>query len=172
MPPLPETLMLGKIYAILEALYGATGCPGSSQVREGGGSGTQVAESCLPTSTVMRKRDGVDCSQVQFFLGWWPLLFGQQWWGHIWYRVYGSPAVCYWRESVISRILDYNQRPVVPGVLDHDSSDPSPLLVHPVKSVVLTLRANSTVLILLHIINIHMIVTTLVATDTTYQSFS
>jgi hypothetical protein len=36
------------------------------------------------------------------FLGWWPLLFSQEWWGHILYEVYGSPAVCCWRELVIS----------------------------------------------------------------------
>jgi hypothetical protein len=72
MPPLPETPTHGKIYAILEAPSGAIGCLGPSRVREGGGSGRQVVKSCLPMSTVMRKRDDADCSQVQFFLGWWP----------------------------------------------------------------------------------------------------
>jgi hypothetical protein len=69
---------------------GATGCPGLSQVEEEGGLGRQMVKSCLPTSTVMRKRDGADCSRVQFFLGWWPLLFSQEWWGHIRYEMYVS----------------------------------------------------------------------------------
>jgi hypothetical protein len=33
---------------------------------------------------------------------------------------YGSPAVCHFRELVISKILDGNWRPAVPGVLDLD----------------------------------------------------
>jgi hypothetical protein len=78
-------------------------------VQAGPGLGRQVAKSCLPTSIVMRKRDCSDYSWVQFFLGWWPLLFNQEWWGHIQYGVYGSPAVCYWREPIISRILGRNQ---------------------------------------------------------------
>jgi hypothetical protein len=69
MPPLPETLVLGKIYLILEAPRWSTGCPGPSRVGEGGGPSRQLVKSCLPTSTVMRKRYGVDCSRVQFFLG-------------------------------------------------------------------------------------------------------
>jgi hypothetical protein len=43
---------------------GATRCPGPSRVGEGGGSSRQVAKSCLPMSTVMKKSDGVDYSQV------------------------------------------------------------------------------------------------------------
>jgi hypothetical protein len=31
---------------------------------------------------------------VQFFLGWWPLIFNQEWWDRIRYGVYGSLAVC------------------------------------------------------------------------------
>jgi hypothetical protein len=53
-------------------LDGGTGCLSLSWVKEGGGLGRQVPKSCLPTSTVMRKRDGVDCSEIQFFLGWCP----------------------------------------------------------------------------------------------------
>jgi hypothetical protein len=48
---------------------GAIGCSGPSWVREGGGSGRPVVKSYLPTSTIMTKRDGADCSRVQFFLG-------------------------------------------------------------------------------------------------------
>jgi hypothetical protein len=48
----------------------ATGCSGPSLVGEGGRSGRQVAKYRLPTSTVMRERDGVDCFRVHFFLGW------------------------------------------------------------------------------------------------------
>jgi hypothetical protein len=47
----------------------AIGCSGPSWVKEGGGSGRPVVKSCLPTSTIMMKRDGADCSRVQFFLG-------------------------------------------------------------------------------------------------------
>jgi hypothetical protein len=52
-------------------LDGATRCPSPSRVEEGGTSGRQVEKSYLPTSTVMRKRDAVDCSRVQVILGWW-----------------------------------------------------------------------------------------------------
>jgi hypothetical protein len=51
-------------------LDGATGCSGLSWVEEGGGSSGQVAKSCLHMSTIMRKRDVVDCYRVQFSLGW------------------------------------------------------------------------------------------------------
>jgi hypothetical protein len=34
--------------------------------------------------------------------------------------VYGSPAICCWREPVVSRILGRNWRSVVLGVLDID----------------------------------------------------
>jgi hypothetical protein len=46
------------------------------------------------------------------------LLFNQEWWSHIRYVVYGSPAICYWRKSVIYRILGCNRWSAVPGVLD------------------------------------------------------
>jgi hypothetical protein len=49
--------------------------PGPTSVGEGGRLGRQVTKSCLPMSTVMRKRDGANCSWVQFLLGWWPLPF-------------------------------------------------------------------------------------------------
>jgi hypothetical protein len=70
----------------------------------------------------MRKRDGVNYSRVQFFLDWLSLLFRQEWWGHIQYWVYGSLAVCFWRELDVFRILGHNRRPAVPEVLDPDSS--------------------------------------------------
>jgi hypothetical protein len=89
--------------------------PVSSQ---GGRRAGQIGGEILPA--VMRKRGGADCSRVQFFLGWWPLLFSQEWWGHIWYVVYGSPAVCCWREPIVSRILSRNRRPTVLRVLDPD----------------------------------------------------
>jgi hypothetical protein len=38
-----------------------------------------------------------------------------------WYGVYSSPAVCHWREPVVSRILSHNQRLVVPRVLYPDN---------------------------------------------------
>jgi hypothetical protein len=52
---------------------------------------------------------GVGYAQVEFFLGWWPLLFSQEWWGLIRYEVLGSPAVCSSREPVISRFLGRNR---------------------------------------------------------------
>jgi hypothetical protein len=42
---------------------------------------------------VIGGRTGMDYSWVEFFLGWWPLLFSQEWWAHIWYGVLGSPVV-------------------------------------------------------------------------------
>jgi hypothetical protein len=74
-----------------------------------------VVKSCLPRPTIIRKRDGPNCSWVQFFLGWWLLLFSQAWWGHIQYGVHGSSAVCDWKELVLSRILPRNRQPVVAG---------------------------------------------------------
>jgi hypothetical protein len=56
----------------------ATGSQGPSPVEEGGGLGRQVVKYCLPMSTVMRNKDGANCSCVQFFLGWWLLLFNQE----------------------------------------------------------------------------------------------
>jgi hypothetical protein len=41
-------------------LGGVDECTGPSQVRKEGRSGRQVAKSFLATSTIMRKRDGVD----------------------------------------------------------------------------------------------------------------
>jgi hypothetical protein len=61
-------------------LDGAAGCPGPSRVGEGGGLDKQVVKSCLPMPTIMSQRDDADCSQVQFLLGWWPLIFNQEWW--------------------------------------------------------------------------------------------
>jgi hypothetical protein len=63
--PRPRRLVKSVVH--WKHLGEATGCLGLSWVREGGGSGIQVAKSCLPTSTVMRKGDGADCSRVQFF---------------------------------------------------------------------------------------------------------
>jgi hypothetical protein len=83
--------------------------------------GRQVVKSCLPTSIIMRESEGVDCFRVFFFLGWWPLLFSQEWWGHIWYGVCGSPIICCWTEPVVSRIMGHNQRPAVPGILNPDN---------------------------------------------------
>jgi hypothetical protein len=65
---------------------------GPSWVGEGGGLGRQVAIFCLLISTIMRKRDGADCSRVQFFLGWWSLPFSQVWWGHIQYEGVWLPS--------------------------------------------------------------------------------
>jgi hypothetical protein len=57
------------------------------------------------------------------YLGWWPPPFHP---GVVellsWYGVNGSPAVCRWREPVISRILGRNRWPTVPQVLYPDSS--------------------------------------------------
>jgi hypothetical protein len=46
--------------------------PGPVSSRGGRRAG-QIGGKILPA--VMRKRGGADCSRVQFFLGWWPLLF-------------------------------------------------------------------------------------------------
>jgi hypothetical protein len=48
-----------------------------------------MVKSYLPTSTIMRKRDGVNCPRVYIFLGWWHLIFSQEWWGYIRYGVFG-----------------------------------------------------------------------------------
>jgi hypothetical protein len=45
--------------------------------------GRQVAKSCLPAVIETGKRIGADCSRVYFLLGWWSLIFSQEWWGHI-----------------------------------------------------------------------------------------
>jgi hypothetical protein len=57
-----------------------------------------VVRSYLPMATEMGEVTGVDYYRVEFFLGWWSLLFSQEWWGHIRYEVCGSLAVCHWRE--------------------------------------------------------------------------
>jgi hypothetical protein len=36
-------------------------------------------------TTKMGEVTGADYSWVEFFLGWWSLLFNQEWWGHIRY---------------------------------------------------------------------------------------
>jgi hypothetical protein len=41
--------------------------------------------------------------------------------GHVWYRVYGSLAICRCREPIVSRFLGHNRRPAVPGVQDFDN---------------------------------------------------
>jgi hypothetical protein len=123
--PRPQRLVKSMRYS--KILDGVVGRLGPSWVKEGVGSGRQVAKSCLPTSTVMRRRDDADCSYVQFFLGWGPVLFSQEWWGHIRYGVYGSLAICCWRLPVVSRILGLNRQPVVHGVLDPDNLSTSPV---------------------------------------------
>jgi hypothetical protein len=56
-PLFPETQAPGKKSTqFWKLLGGVIGCPGPSRVREGGAPGRQVVKSCLPTSTVMRKR--------------------------------------------------------------------------------------------------------------------
>jgi hypothetical protein len=62
--------MLGKTYPILEAPGWSNWMPKRIPGWGGGegGSSRQVVKSCLSTSTVMKKSDGVD-SQVLFFLG-------------------------------------------------------------------------------------------------------
>jgi hypothetical protein len=44
------------------------------------------------------EKTGAHYSHVWFFLDWWSLLFSQEWWGHIRYKVLGSPTVCSWRK--------------------------------------------------------------------------
>jgi hypothetical protein len=53
------------------------------QVEEGVRTGRQVAKSCLPTPIMGWKSEGMDYDWDYFFLGWWPLLFNLEWWGHI-----------------------------------------------------------------------------------------
>jgi hypothetical protein len=53
-----------------------------------------------------------------FYLG--APFFSQEWWTHIRYGVCCSPAVCHWRESIVSRCMCYNRRPMVPRVQDPD----------------------------------------------------
>jgi hypothetical protein len=84
-----------KMPSLPEAPRGSTGRPGLSWVEEGGRTGRQVVKSYLPMSIARRKSEGLHCSQVLFFLGWWPLLFSQEWWVPIRCKVCGSPAVCH-----------------------------------------------------------------------------
>jgi hypothetical protein len=58
----------------------------------------------------------LDHSWGWFFLDWWPLIFSLEWWDHFLVWVYGSPAVCHWREPIVFRILGHNRRPTVPVV--------------------------------------------------------
>jgi hypothetical protein len=56
-PLLPKTQAPGKKSTqFWKILGGMTGCPRPSRVREGGASSRQVVKSCLPMSSVMRKR--------------------------------------------------------------------------------------------------------------------
>jgi hypothetical protein len=55
--------------------------------------GRQVVKSHLPALIIAWRSDGVDCSWDKFFLGWWPLLFSLEWWGHflewgVWFPSY------------------------------------------------------------------------------------
>jgi hypothetical protein len=104
---------------------GVTRYPGPCWVGEGGVSSKQVMKSYLSMSTVMRKRwrCGLLSGLVHFRLVAPPLQPGVVGPYPVWlYVVYGFPAVCHWREPVISRILDRNRWPVVRGVLDPDNT--------------------------------------------------
>jgi hypothetical protein len=63
----PRPWCLVKSMPYWKLLGGATRCLCPSRVGEGGGLDKHVAKSYLPTSTIMRKRDGVDCFQILFF---------------------------------------------------------------------------------------------------------
>jgi hypothetical protein len=63
----------------------------------------------------------VDYPWDSFFLGWWSPLFSLEWWGLIRYGVYGSPAICRWKKSIIYRTLGRNRRPAVPRVFYPDT---------------------------------------------------
>jgi hypothetical protein len=65
-------------------------------------------------------RHGMVCSWVWFFLGRWLLLFSQEWWGRIQYRLHDSPAACHWWKSVIFKFMGHNWWPAVPKVQDLD----------------------------------------------------
>jgi hypothetical protein len=41
-----------------------------------------------------KDRYGLGLGLVPTLLGWWSLLFSQEWWGHIQYEVLGSPVIC------------------------------------------------------------------------------
>jgi hypothetical protein len=84
--------------------------------------GRQVVKSYPSVAIMMGGRTGTDYSWVEFFLGWWFLLFCQEWQDHIWYGVLGSRVVSHWRQLVVSRFLGHNQWPTMPGVQDPVSS--------------------------------------------------
>jgi hypothetical protein len=52
------------------------------RVDERGGRGKQVVKSCLPTLIVGWRTDDHGLFLGLVFLGWWPLLFNLEWWGH------------------------------------------------------------------------------------------
>jgi hypothetical protein len=52
------------------------------RVIERGERARQVVKSYLPVLIVGWRSDGMDHAQNYFFLGWWPLLFILDWWGH------------------------------------------------------------------------------------------
>jgi hypothetical protein len=94
MSPLPETLPLGKIYAILEAPGWSDWMPGPVP-GQGGRRVRQTGGVILRAHVYHNKEErwyGLLLGSV--FLGWWLLPFSQEWWGHIRYRMSGSPAVC------------------------------------------------------------------------------
>jgi hypothetical protein len=70
--------------------------------------GRQVVKPCPSELVVMRRRISMGCSQILFFLGWWPHLFSQERWGNIRYGVYGFPAIYYRGNLVVSRFLGRN----------------------------------------------------------------
>jgi hypothetical protein len=67
------------------------------------------------------ERTGMNHSRVWFFLDWWPLLFSQEWWGHIWYGVLDFLVIYRWRVPVVSRFLGCNRQPMVPRAQDPDN---------------------------------------------------
>jgi hypothetical protein len=62
--------------------------------------------------------------------------FSLEWWGLIRYGVYGSLAVCCWRELIVSRILGHNRRPWYLGYFTLTVA-PEPSVEHVVKNVLL-----------------------------------
>jgi hypothetical protein len=78
--------------------------------------GGQASGEILPTHVYCNEGERWwDFSRAQFFLGWWPLLLSQEWWGHIWYGLYGSLTVCCWKEPVVSRNLAVTDGSRYPG---------------------------------------------------------
>jgi hypothetical protein len=68
--------------------------PGTSLARGMRWSGLTSCEILPPVTIGIGECTGVDYSRVLFFLGWWSLLFIQEWWGQIRYGVHGSPIIC------------------------------------------------------------------------------